>query len=280
VEQRRRGGWRVERIPVERLPQIEMVPALALRHPMHAFLEVDVSEVRHRLRMHRHRTGERWSFTAFVIFCVARAIHEHRDVQAFRRGRTLLVYDQVDVATMIEVDAGGARVPLSYVIRDAAVKSIADIHAEIRAVQHDPAPLLRDRRRQIERMRRVPRPVRWVLWRILARSPRRWQRLGGTVTVTSVGMFGTGRGWGQSVAAYPVSVAVGAITPAPRLHHDDVLDNREQLCLTVTLDHEVVDGAAAARFLAFLRVLIEEGHGLASLLGDEGEEPSPALTAR
>lgn len=277
MEQRRQGGWRVERIPVERLPQIEMVPVLALRHPMHAFLEMDVSEVRHRLRAHRHRTGERLSFTAFVIACVARAVDEHRGVQAFRRGRRVLVYDQVDVATMIEVDAGGHRVPLSYVIRDAAAKPIADIHAEIRTVQRDPGPLLHERRRQIERMRRVPRPLRWVLWRILARSPRWWQRMGGTVTVTAVGMFGTGRGWGQSVAAYPVSVAIGAITPAPKLHHDEVPDDREQLCLTVTLDHEVVDGAEAARFVAFLRVLIEEGHGLDAVL-DNDPDQVPTVT--
>jgi pyruvate/2-oxoglutarate dehydrogenase complex dihydrolipoamide acyltransferase (E2) component len=257
-----RGGWKVERVPVERLPQIEMTPVLALRHPIHAYLEVDVSRARHRLRAHRHQTGERLSFTAFIIACVARAVDEHRGVQAFRRGRRLLVFDQVDVATMIEVDADGARVPLSYVIRDAAAKSVADIHAEIRAVQDDPGPLLRDRRRQIERMRRVPRPARWVLWRILARSPRRWQRLGGTVTVTSVGMFGTGRGWGHGLACYPVTVAIGGINPAPQLHHGDELDNREQLCLSVSLDHEVVDGGPAARFLAFLGVLIEEGHGL------------------
>jgi hypothetical protein len=105
------------------------------------------------------------------------------------------------------------------------------------------------------------------MWRLLARSPHVWQRLGGTVVVTAVGMFGAGRGWGQSLATYPLSIAIGAISPAPTLHHDDVLDNREHLCLTVTLDHEVVDGAEAARFLAFLRVLIEEGHGLLRLVG-------------
>jgi hypothetical protein len=268
------AAWRVERIPVERLPQIEMIPALQLRHPMHAYLEIDVSEVRHRLRMHRHRTGERVSFTAFVIACVARAVDEHRTVQAFRRGHRLFVYDLVDVATMIEVDGGAKRFPLPYVVRDAAAKPVADIQAEIRSVQRDPRPLLRERRRQIARMRRIPRPVRWVLWRLLARSPHAWQRFGGTVVVTAVGMFGAGRGWGQSLATYPLSIAIGAISPAPTLHHDDVLDNREHLCLTVTLDHEVVDGAEAARFLAFLRVLIEEGHGLEAILGDR--EPGPA----
>jgi len=270
----RGGGWRIDRVPVERLPQIEMMPVLALRNPMYAYLEIDVSSARQRLRVHLQHTGERLSFTAFVIACVARAADEHRQVQAFRRGRRLLIFDQVDVATMVEVDANGTRVPLLYVIRDAAARSVAEIHAEIRAVQEDPAPLLKQKQGQIERLRRVPRPLRWLLWRALMRAPRLRRRFGGTVMVTTVGTFGVGRGWGHGLACYPVTVTIGAITPAPHLHAHE-LDNREQLCLTVSLDHEVVDGGPATRFLGFLQALIEEGEGLDPVHSD----PSPGLTA-
>jgi pyruvate/2-oxoglutarate dehydrogenase complex dihydrolipoamide acyltransferase (E2) component len=42
----------------------------------------------------------------------------------------------------------------------------------------------------------------------------------------------------------------------------DKVEKREYLQLTVTLDHDVVDGASATRFVAKLVELLEEGYGL------------------
>ncbi|MHA2118091.1 MAG: 2-oxo acid dehydrogenase subunit E2 [Candidatus Thorarchaeota archaeon] len=43
---------------------------------------------------------------------------------------------------------------------------------------------------------------------------------------------------------------------------DDKVEKREYLALTVALDHFVVDGAPANRFVARLIELLEESHGL------------------
>jgi len=40
------------------------------------------------------------------------------------------------------------------------------------------------------------------------------------------------------------------------------LQNKEHLCLTVTFDHDIVDGAPAARFIQRLAALVQEGAGL------------------
>jgi pyruvate/2-oxoglutarate dehydrogenase complex dihydrolipoamide acyltransferase (E2) component len=37
---------------------------------------------------------------------------------------------------------------------------------------------------------------------------------------------------------------------------------RAYLCLTLSFDHDVIDGAPAARFVSRLRELIESGYGL------------------
>jgi pyruvate/2-oxoglutarate dehydrogenase complex dihydrolipoamide acyltransferase (E2) component len=261
------GGYERRRVPDERLPQLEMVPALARRSPMHAFLEVDVTEARRRLRDHRERTGDSRSFTAFVIWCLARAVDADRGVQAFRRGRRLVVFDAVDVATLIEVDAGGTAVPLPYVIRDAAHRTCAAIHDEIRTAQRD-GTLVRDVRRRVRRLRLLPPPLRWVLWRLVARSAQVRARYGGTVVVTSLGSVATARGWGVGVVSYPVTLTVGGITRQPVLLGDGQLEERERLCLTISLDHEVVDGAPAARFVSRLGQLLERAEGLEDLLVD------------
>ncbi len=255
------AGWQVRRIPAARVPQIEMMPALALRNPMEGLLEVDVSRARQLLRTRRERTGDAWSFTAFVIACVARAVAEQPQVQAFRRGRRLLIFEQVDVSTMVEVVLDEERVPLPYVIRDAGNLSVPELHRTLRAVQGDPGRHVADNRRQVGRLVRLPRPLRWLLWQVLARSPRLWRRHGGTVTVTSVGMFGSGRAWGHGLACYPVTVTVGGISEQLQLV-DGRPEVHEHLHLTVSLDHDVVDGGPAARFLSRLRELLETGHGL------------------
>ena len=271
------AGWQVRRIPAARVPQIEMMPRLALRNPMEGLLEVDISRPRALLRAHRERTGDAWSFTAFVIGCVARAVAEQPQVQAFRQGRRLLIFEQVDIATMVEVAVDGERVPLPYVIRDAANRSVPELHATLRAVQADPDGHVADNRRQVGRLLWLPRPLRWVLWQVLARSPRRWQRHGGTVTVTSVGMFGSGRAWGHGLACYPVTVTVGGISEQLHLVHGRP-EVHEHLHLTVSLDHDVVDGGPAARFMGRLRELLETGHGLGTDPADTGMPAASTVT--
>jgi pyruvate/2-oxoglutarate dehydrogenase complex dihydrolipoamide acyltransferase (E2) component len=264
MAERAPDGFAVSRVPDERVPTIEAIPALACRNPMHALVEVDVTTARRRLRTHRQRTGESRSFTAFVIACLARAVHEHRAVQGFRRGRRLYVKDTVDVATLVEVDADGEAVPLPHVVRDAASLSYDEIHHEIRTAQRGDR-LVGEVRRQARLLRWLPGPVRWLVWRGLSRLIRLRTRMGGTVVVTSVGSVGAGRGWGLSgLLAYPVSLTVGGIHRQPVLR-DGVLEEHELLCLTISLDHDVVDGAPAARFVSRLCHLLESADALEGL---------------
>jgi pyruvate/2-oxoglutarate dehydrogenase complex dihydrolipoamide acyltransferase (E2) component len=44
--------------------------------------------------------------------------------------------------------------------------------------------------------------------------------------------------------------------------HNGELQAREHLCLTVTFDHDVADGAPAARFIQRLASLVQTGAGL------------------
>jgi pyruvate/2-oxoglutarate dehydrogenase complex dihydrolipoamide acyltransferase (E2) component len=46
---------------------------------------------------------------------------------------------------------------------------------------------------------------------------------------------------------------------------DGLVQAREYLCLTISVDHDVVDGAPAARFGRVLKEYIEVGHGLEAL---------------
>jgi len=83
----------------------------------------------------------------------------------------------------------------------------------------------------------------------------------GVVSVTSVGMFSRGATWMVPLSASTVAVSVGGIVPRPVML-GDAIEQREHLCLTLSFDHDVVDGAPAARFATRFGELLESGEVL------------------
>jgi pyruvate/2-oxoglutarate dehydrogenase complex dihydrolipoamide acyltransferase (E2) component len=75
--------------------------------------------------------------------------------------------------------------------------------------------------------------------------------------VTSVGMFGMGSAWVVGIVPlHTLCLTVGSITEKPGVLDGRVVP-REVLALTASVDHDVVDGADAARFAARLRKIVE-----------------------
>jgi pyruvate/2-oxoglutarate dehydrogenase complex dihydrolipoamide acyltransferase (E2) component len=229
---------------------------------IHGLFEVDVTKARQYLREHKAQTGESLSFTAFIISCLARAVDENNAVHAWHKGRKhLAIFDEVDISTPIERDLGDQKQPFIYIIRAANKKSFLEIHQEIRNAQ-------------VETVEKVwegwgftlmPLPVFrlfWpIFWWLMGRSPRIQKKYGGTVGVTSVGMFGKGAGWGIPINEHTLDLTLGGIIEKPGVV-DGQIAIREYLCITMSFDHDLIDGAPAARFTRQLKELIENGYGL------------------
>ncbi len=227
---------------------------------MHGLIEVDVTMAREFLREHKARTGESLSFTAFIIGCVGKAVDEHKTVQAYRQGwKHLVVFDDVDVATVIERDVAGQKVPLLYVIRAANRKTFREIHHEIRAIQ------VQDVAKSVLGFTALPfLPTvlfTRLLYRMLRTFPQLHKRVVGTIGVTAIGMFGKGSGWGIPVAAASLAVTLGGLASKPGVI-DGHIAIRDYLCMTLSFDHRITDGGPAARFAGRLKELIESGYGL------------------
>lgn len=105
---------------------------------------------------------------------------------------------------------------------------------------------------------RLPGPARRLVHRL---SPRLWTGVSGTVAVSSVGMFTTGDGWAIAPANHTLQLVVGGIAEKPAFINGEI-EIREYLDITVTLDHDIVDGAPAVRFVEQLKERIENAHGL------------------
>jgi pyruvate/2-oxoglutarate dehydrogenase complex dihydrolipoamide acyltransferase (E2) component len=251
---------RPRRVEVRPFPPERRLVTAAMRAgrrttPMHGLIDVDVTEATRLLAA----PDPPLSFTAFVVASVARAASAHPDVHGYRdwRGR-IVSHRYVDVTTLVEVETSHGPFPLAHVVRDADVRDVPAITAELRRIKTDPFTSGGGRwlARAAPLGARVP-GLFPAMYAVMARSTRVRRRTG-TVAVTAVGMFGGGGGFAVTpLTLMSLQIVVGGISERPRVVADRV-EPRTVLDLTVTVDHDVVDGAPAARFGATLRELLED----------------------
>jgi hypothetical protein len=161
--------------------------------------------------------------------------------------------------------------PLPYIVRAAQAKSVDQIGLELRAAQKQkpedvalgsvPPRLRRIFEHGLSVWLALPTTLRRLVWTWMLADPYRRKRWTGTVGLTSVGMFGRGVGWGVTPMGHTLAVVVGGVSSRPAVVGSGI-EPREYLCLTLTLDHDVIDGAPAARFTTRLKDLIESCAGL------------------
>ena len=84
-------AYSVERIPPMRRFAFDAGYLGRRRHIVHGLVEFDVTDARKFIREYEHETGEKLSFTAFVICCLSKAIEQHPHVHAKARDQTLRV---------------------------------------------------------------------------------------------------------------------------------------------------------------------------------------------
>jgi len=237
------------------------------KHSVYGLLEVDITVVRQFIAAYKARTGEALSFTGYLAFCLARAVAEDTSVQAYLKGRKrLVVFDDVDVGLPVERTIGGTRAPMGYVIRRANHKTFKEIHQEIRAVQTQAVPPNKGMPTWLRFGLVLPWPLSKLFIALLRAAIRHDPRVlvaqSGTVGVTALGMFGHSSGWAVTPPMHSLMLVVGGIAQKPAVVEGRI-EPREILNLTVGFDHDVVDGAPAARFVRRLVELIESGYGLA-----------------
>lgn len=253
----KRHPAQVVKVPWARRLVVDAGRASRRRHSIHGLFEVDVTCAREALRTHRRETGEDLSFTAFVVGCVAHAVAAEPSVQAYRdlRGREV-IFAEVDVGLPVEVDLDGVPFAFTHVLRDAGRRSVRELHDEIRTVQADPSRSPSVRKSSWARVYLlIPAVLRTGLLGGLHRFPGRQRAIAGTVGVTAVGMFAGGGGWGIAFQLHSLSIVIGGITLRPALIAGQLAE-REYLQLTISVDHDVVDGAPAARFVRRLRTAL------------------------
>ena len=177
-----------------------------------------------------------------------------------------MVFEDIDISIMVEKVVEGNRVPLPLLIRKTNEKTVEAIHAEIQAAQRQQ---IKDESDYVLTEDKIPRSLmrlyytlpQWMrlfLIKRILRNPHRSKAMMGTAIITSVRTAGHLSGWIIPKAMHNLCFALGPIVKKPWVVAKRI-EIRDILHLTVLVDHDVVDGAPAARFTARLLAHVQKG---------------------
>jgi pyruvate dehydrogenase E2 component (dihydrolipoamide acetyltransferase) len=215
----------VPHTPVRRTIAARMVAGVTQAAPVTLTTKADAS------RLVAVRSGYQMASAAVVpsyadllLKLVSVALRQHPMLQAQWHDDGLFVPEAVDIAVAVDTEAG----LLAPVVRGVDRLTIEEIAARTRD----------------------------LIARARAGTLKADEMRGGTFTVTNLGMFGIDAFTPIIQLPQCAVLGIGRIVREPAVV-DDRLVPRDQMTLSLTFDHRVVDGAPAARFLDSLRRSIE-----------------------
>lgn len=169
--------------------------------------------------------GPRVTLTALLVKACAWALRRHPALNATLEGEEILEWEAVNIGVAVAVPEGLV-VP---VIHDVDRRGLVEI-----------AQVLEEKAKRAREGHLRPEDV-----------------LGGTFTLSNLGMYGVDRFTAILNPPQAAILAVGRVAKRPAVGEGDRVEVRPMATLTLTADHRIVDGAQAARFLDDLRMVLE-----------------------
>ena len=259
--------YEIVSLPRSRLATVDLGRLWKDKHYMFGLLEVDVTLARRAARLLRGQ-GQRVSFTAWLIKAIGNSISRNKYAHSMHLSKNKnLVFNDVDIAMPVERVVGGTSVPLALLIKETNKKSPKDIQAEIDAALEQAIVNEKDfilnkhslSKASLEMYYRMPQWIRLCLMKWIFRNPFSAKKHAGTVMVTTVNATGNSAGWILPTRnMHSIALSFGSITKKPWVVNGEVAV-RDIMHLTVTFDHDVIDGVPARRFVQDLVNHIEKG---------------------
>jgi pyruvate/2-oxoglutarate dehydrogenase complex dihydrolipoamide acyltransferase (E2) component len=211
-----------------------MQRSLAVAAQLTLMGEIDMSEVtklRNSLLEQEQAADARVTYTDILVAAIARALQDHPIMNSSLIENEIVIWEDINIGVAVALEdglEGGLIVP---VIRNAEQKSLHEIALEVHTL--------------VEKARTgklMPDDV-----------------TGGTFTLTNLGAVGGGWGFGTPIINQPQSAILGAgsISDRPAVRDGQIVV-RPIMTYSLTFDHRVIDGAAAARFVARVSQLLED----------------------
>lgn len=188
--------------------------------------EIDATPMT-ELRTQLKAGGVKVTFNDFVMRGCALALRQHPVINSGFNTETqsIVQYNTIDISVAVSI-GGGLITPI---VRHADYKNIGDLSVEVKSLAG------RAREGKLE--------------------PHEYR--GGSFTVSNLGMYGISSFSAIINPPQGAILAVGGISDVPVVKDGAIVPGRVMTC-TLSADHRVIDGAAAADFLRTLKGLLEK----------------------
>lgn len=205
------------------------------REAVHVTLNMEIKmdnlvEIREKLA---ERLGKKPSYTVLMLKCIAKAIRDFIEINAAIEGDRIIIYDDININIAVDSPIG----LITPVIRNVDRKSLEE--------------LLNDYQDLVERVRHG--------------AIKEKDFVGGTFTVTNLGMFGV-ESFTPIINPPQIAIlGVNRITKKPIVENGEI-KIANVMNLSLSFDHRAIDGAPAARFLQKVKYYLENPE---EVFGDE-----------
>lgn len=231
-------------------------------HNFYALLDFDVTDIRRELRR-RRSGGKGGSFFAFILTAIGKCLEECPEFNSMISGRRKTTFYEVDIDIPIEINKNETIYNKQCIIRNINKKALEEIDAEITKAKTETGEEVSYMSTTFGQriLCSLPKAVVMVLFRFILKNHRLVKKHSGTAFVTSVSMFSNTPGYVVPYAGGPkaVSFAVGTVAKKPVVRKNEI-EIREIVNLTAVFNHDLIDGAPAARFINRLRKYIEHDY--------------------
>jgi len=239
-------GYTSEPLSFSRKMVAASASVTAGKSTIHSLAQVDITEPRSRIKEHFEKTGEKLSFTAYLVYCLAQVVRQHPRLNAFRRRNRLITLEDLTISVLVEREFMGEKVPEPVGITTAQELTYMEINNRIKDAKVHSAQSVGGLS-GLAWIRFIPGFLLKSFIRIAARNIRLARKYG-KIAVTAVGMFSREPVWFIPHGSATLLLTIGSIEKRMVLTGGRQ-EEREFLCLTGSFDHDIVDGAPAARFM-------------------------------
>lgn len=228
-------------------------------HNFYALLEFDVTDLRKALRMSRSE-GKGGSLFSFMLKAIGRCLQKFPEFNSMVNIRSTTTFYEVDIDIPIEINQNGEIYNKQHIIRDINNKTLNEVDREIDKAKKNTGKekAYMDSKFGQKLITMLPKGVALFLFRQILKNHTLIKKFSGTVFVTSVSMFSNAPGYIIPYIGGPkaVSFAIGSVNKKPVVRNNEI-QIRELINITGIFNHDLVDGAPAARFINALRRYIE-----------------------
>lgn len=257
------GNYEITNFPRNRQLLSDIYDEFQKKHYMNGLIEVNVTKGRKIIQNYNSTATEKLSFSSWIVKCIADSVKEHPEINSFRKGKNKVIqFEDIDIVLMIEKFVEGKPIAMPYSIRKCESKSVIEISKEIRKVQtteSNEKDQLTEQGIILKFYPYVPKFIRQIFIRRMIHNPFYIKKQGGVIVVTSVSAFTASSGWVMGFGGMlTMSIALGGKSIKQKLLDDNLIEE-EFTQMTISIDHDIIDGAPAARFISTLVKNIEAG---------------------